>query len=257
MSGDFDTERGIGRPGDTARLVSIGGTRGTGAADATDDGAGLDDGTGGMELVSQFLAELRHFADEPAPPPSAELAAVFAGATSLTATALAPRRPDRGRRRRNALLAAAVSVAAVSVTGVAAANDTLPQPAQRVVSSWVNDLTPFHIDESHAHPSHAVVPPATKHRDPSTHPAPSSSAPEPEDSRSAQPGGEPGDSTSAPEGRESTDSHQEQRDGSTAPAGERSGDQHESGSTETRHRDESPSPTSDGEHHSESESSQR
>jgi hypothetical protein len=62
------------------------------------------------------------------------------------------------------VLAGAMTVAiAIPATGVAAANDSLPRPAERVVSRMVNDLTPFTIDPATdlptpSHSVHAPIP---------------------------------------------------------------------------------------------------
>jgi hypothetical protein len=103
------------------------------------------------EPVMQFLNELRALGDAPAPAPSGDLAAVFAGATPLGLAGASRHR--RSRRRRSVFAVAAVSAAAMTFTGVAAANDSLPQPAQQFVSTVVDDLTPFHIDPSRPGPA--------------------------------------------------------------------------------------------------------
>lgn len=111
--------------------------------------------------VTRFLAELHSLGEGPVPAPTPELQAMFDGASSAP-----PRRPRRPRAplvRRAALVAAA----AVIGTTTAAANHTLPQPAQRVVSDVVNTLTPFHINGGDGLPPRPApaVPPA--HRPPS------------------------------------------------------------------------------------------
>ncbi len=115
------------------------------------------------DLVTGFLAELRAFADGPAPEPSAELLAAFGGASPLSAR----RRQRAGRlgtgslgaRRLTAVAAAAVT--AVGLTGVAAARNELPGPAQRMVARVVEVLTPFDLDPAQRvapKPSRPVVP---------------------------------------------------------------------------------------------------
>jgi hypothetical protein len=80
--------------------------------------------------------DLRALGETEPPTPSAEVAALIAGAPRP-----ALRHPYRRAAARVALVAAAVLAGLV----VAAANHGLPQPAQRVVSNFVNDLTPFEI----------------------------------------------------------------------------------------------------------------
>lgn len=96
--------------------------------------------------VARFLVALRALGDEPAPAPAHAVAALIGG--------VAPVRAHLYRRLavRAALVAAAVLAALVG----AAANHSLPQPAQRVVSNVVNDLTPFDIG-----PGQPAGPPAT------------------------------------------------------------------------------------------------
>ena len=151
-------------------------------------------------LVIQFLTDLRTLGDGPAPLPSDELAALFSGASSMTAA-------RHGRsifaRHRVGLVIAAAAMSTAALTGVAAAHDRLPQPAQTVVARVVNDLTPFHVDPSHAH-----VPPATHPTQSPTESEPTESEPtesEPTESEPATPAQqpEPGDTqTSAETGGE-------------------------------------------------------
>ena len=155
-------------------------------------------------LVTQFLTDLRALGDGPAPPPSDELAALFSGASSITAA-------RQGRsvfaRHRVGLVIAAAAMSTAALTGVAAAHDRLPQPAQTVVARVVNDLTPFHVD-----PSHVPAPPATHPSGPAatpTHTEPSEPAEsEPAESQTGTPTQqtEPGDSqtTAAPGGEDAT-----------------------------------------------------
>jgi len=165
-------------------------------------------------LVTQFLTDLRALGDGPAPPPSDELAALFSGASSLTAA-------RHGRsvfaRHKVGLVIAAAAMSTAALTGVAAAHDRLPQPAQTVVARVVNDLTPFHVDPSHGH-----VPPATHPSGPAATPThtepsepaesePAGSAPgesEPSESEAATPAQqtEPGDgqASAAPGGEDAT-----------------------------------------------------
>lgn len=94
--------------------------------------------------LTQFVTELRAFGDGPVPDPTPELEALLGGSSVVS---LADWRVQRQRSRpHRAFVVATVAAAVVTGTGVAAANDTLPQPAQRFVSGVVNDFTPLHID---------------------------------------------------------------------------------------------------------------
>ena len=155
-------------------------------------------------LVTQFLTDLRALGDGPAPPPSDELAALFSGASSITAA-------RQGRsvfaRHRVGLVIAAAAMSTAALTGIAAAHDRLPQPAQTVVARVVNDLTPFHVDPSHVPPvTHPSGPAATPtHVEPSEPAESEPAGSEPAESQSATPTQqtEPGDTqTSAEPGGE-------------------------------------------------------
>jgi len=108
--------------------------------DEMTDGQGVRRGAGGTAAagddVTRFLTELRALGDGPTPKPSPQLAAVLAGATPLLSSR---------RALRMVLRSAAVAALVLGALVVAAANHSLPAPAQRVVSNVVNDLTPFHI----------------------------------------------------------------------------------------------------------------
>lgn len=93
--------------------------------------------------VTRFVAELRGFGRVPAPQPSDELAAVLAGAVPIEMARR--RRALRLPPRRSMFAVAAAGVAAVTLIGVAAANNRLPEPAQGFVVRVVNDWTPIHI----------------------------------------------------------------------------------------------------------------
>ena len=122
-----------------------------------------DDAAGAA--VARFVTEMRALGEGPAPVPSPELAAILGGARPRRL--LTHRRPARRAQRPRRVLAYATAAAVmVGAAGVAAANDTLPQPAQRVVSRVVNMLTPLHIDPSR--PATPVEPPR---------PAPTKTAP--------------------------------------------------------------------------------
>ena len=131
---------------------------------------GTSGGLGGAgDDVTRFLTELRALGDGPPPEPSAELAALLGGATPLL---------SRRALVRTALRTAAVAAILLGVLVVAAANHSLPAPAQRVVSNVVNVLTPFHIGRDHPQP--VIEPPrpgdkprpvVPSHRPTPTHPA--------------------------------------------------------------------------------------
>jgi hypothetical protein len=105
--------------------------------------------------VTRFLVEMSSLAEVDAPAPTAELEAILTG----LATGAARR---RALHRRLAVRAALVAAATVAGLIAAAANHTLPEPAQRVVSNVVNSVTPFHIDPGTGKPP-ATVPPARHH----------------------------------------------------------------------------------------------
>jgi hypothetical protein len=115
------------------------------------DGYGDD-----ADAVTRFLDELGSYGDAPPPEPSAELAAILDGRVALLDL-----RRGLLRRHRTGLAVAAAGVVLLSATGISAAKDRLPQPAQRYVSNVVNVLTPFHVDPSDAVPTpahHAPLP---------------------------------------------------------------------------------------------------
>jgi hypothetical protein len=133
-------------------------------------------GAGDQDEVARFLLELRALGEGEPPPPSPELAALIGGATLL--------RPRHRRAVRYALRSGIVAAAIVGALVVAAANHDLPQPAQRVVSDFVEVLTPFQIS-----PNQHVAP-----TPPPTH-APSKQGPVPGEDDSSSPGGEDGRAT--------------------------------------------------------------
>ena len=99
--------------------------------------------------TSQLVDELRSFAAEPVPRPSAELARILGGSPSASGdVSPAPgTRPNRRRQRPRVLrvpaVAAAVSVALVAVIVVAGSARLLPAPAQDLVAAIVRAITPF------------------------------------------------------------------------------------------------------------------
>lgn len=104
--------------------------------------------------VARFLVALRSLGDAPAPAPAPAVAALIGGAV-----------PIRSRAMRRAALRAGLGAAAVLAVLVgAAANHSLPQPAQRVVSNFVNDLTPFDIAPNQPPAAPTTPTPASPHR---------------------------------------------------------------------------------------------
>jgi hypothetical protein len=137
--------------------------------------------------IRRVLAGLQACVPASAPEPSVELLAALAavraaaagdssasdssasgssgsGSSGLVRLGDRPRRAARRPGYRRTVLAGALTVAvALPATGVAAANDRLPRPAERVVSRMVNDLTPFTIDPATdlptpTHPVRAPIP---------------------------------------------------------------------------------------------------
>lgn len=132
---------------------------------------------GEQDEVARFLVELRTLSSASAPPPSAEVAALIAGTR--------PVRRTRVYRRvvvRSGLIAAALLAALVG----AAANHSLPQPAQRVVTNFVNDLSPFDIAPNPAPVTHTPSPTHSPSPQPTRH------------HRSTRPAVEPGDDNTGP-----------------------------------------------------------
>ena len=127
---------------------------------------GAGDVLGAADEVTRFLTELRALGDGPPPTPSAELTALLGGATPLL---------SRRAVVRTVLRSAAIAAVLLGVLIVAAANHSLPAPAQRVVSNVVNDLTPFHIGNNQPQP--VIEPPRPSDKPTPTHrPTPSHSA---------------------------------------------------------------------------------
>jgi hypothetical protein len=103
--------------------------------------------------LTGVLVALRAEADRPVPAPSAALAELLANG--------APEEDELGRRRRVGRTVLGVIVAGgttLALSGVAAAHDALPGPAQDAVTSIVNDLTPFHIEPKKATPTPRPAP---------------------------------------------------------------------------------------------------
>ena len=113
--------------------------------------------SGETAAVTQFLSELRSLGETTAPLPTPELEAVFAAASSSR---------TRPHYARIAWRAALVAAAVIAGTVTAAANHSLPAPAQRVVSNVVNNVTPFHI--STTPPGRVGPAPSPRHDDSGT-----------------------------------------------------------------------------------------
>jgi hypothetical protein len=92
--------------------------------------------------VVDGLESLRGLVPEQAPVPSRELAALLARGVVTPMPAM-PR--QRAGRPRTAVVAAAVAATVALGTGVAAASNTLPEPAQRLLSNISDKYLPFHI----------------------------------------------------------------------------------------------------------------
>jgi hypothetical protein len=110
--------------------------------------------SGEQDDVARFLTELRALGEGPPPPRSSEVSALISGVQLL----------HRHRAYRVVVRTALVAAALVAGLVVAAAQDGLPQPAQRVVSNVVDNLTPFQIaPDRHGPPSAPPVTPAPTH----------------------------------------------------------------------------------------------
>jgi hypothetical protein len=114
---------------------------------------------GSDERLAATLAELRALGTGQAPAPSAALAALFGSNDGIDE--FSGRRRLRDRRGLVAGIAVAGASATLALSGVAAAHDALPGPAEGVISGIVNSVTPFHIDSDDpvpARPNDVVVP---------------------------------------------------------------------------------------------------
>ena len=114
----------------------------------------LEDSAGSMlraggpsvgDALDAILWEMHELGQSPAPQPSPELSA-------LLQKGLPDIRRRRARRRNVMVGAAVVGAMTVSLTGIAAANDSLPGRSQGVVAGVINGFTPFHVDDRHTHP---------------------------------------------------------------------------------------------------------
>jgi hypothetical protein len=179
-----------------------------------------DDRSDQVALASALYA-IRGLAAIEAPAPSAELAARFAAVPPLS---LAKARMSR----RSKLIAGTIiaGVSTVGLTGVAAANDQLPDGPQNVVSRVVDDLTPFTIDR--AHPTAPTGRPSPTDTSPSSLVEPSN---EPSDDTPSGPSGSDG---SAPGGSGSASQDGADRSDPAGPGPYSSGARNESDSPEPR-----------------------
>lgn len=173
MRDDEATAWGPGHPGDRAPSPDHRGIE--------DDGALTPEDLGDLE---GFFAGLHALGSMSAPEPSPLLAAMLGMPKTL--------RP----RRRFTRFAAAAVVAAMLLVIAGLAHRELPDPAARLVSTVVNQLTPFHIDPpdqrapSRQAPTRAT--PTTPVPSPRPHPTPVTTLPAPSDSS------EPGDGSDDP-----------------------------------------------------------
>lgn len=92
------------------------------------------------EELTAFLMSLESLVDATAPVPTPALALLLAGGAAGGAA-----NPLTVRRHQNALAAAALAVSAIVSTGVAAAANDLPVPAQRVVAEFSHRFLPFDL----------------------------------------------------------------------------------------------------------------
>ena len=90
-----------------------------------------------LAALGAFVAGVRNLSDTAVPPPSAELAALLGGATTVTPI-------GRGSRHRRAVIAALSLTVTGSFVGAAAA-EVLPPAVQRPVVAFVNTFTPIEL----------------------------------------------------------------------------------------------------------------
>jgi hypothetical protein len=103
------------------------------------------DGTRARSELAAVLLEMQELGRVPAPEPSPEL-------RSLLTKGLPNIRRKRARRRNVVVGATLVSAMTVGVTGIAAANDSLPGGSRGVVAGVINNLTPFHVHDRRSRP---------------------------------------------------------------------------------------------------------
>lgn len=169
----------------------------------------------GTAAVTLFLTELRDLGRGPAPEPSAELAALLGGATPISRATTGHRGAvGHLRHARRVALIAAAAAAVLILTGVGAAHHALPGPAERLVSTVVNTITPFHITDRPPHSLAPASPPPS-----ARHTAPSGS----DDQAPTEPG-HPTGSASGESGDESGSAGSSPSPSATGGSGDRSGD---------------------------------
>lgn len=105
------------------------------------------------EQVRHALTEIAMLAQTPAPPMSAELMRLVHGGL------------NRRSRRRRAAVAAAAGVFALGGTSVAAAQNTLPAPAQQAIAEFADDHLPVSVPHPEAAPTLAPVQQTTPQAD--------------------------------------------------------------------------------------------
>ncbi len=135
-----------------------------------------------------FLAVLeQHYVETSVPRPGPELAALLSGELAEPSVV----RPHRGRRRRVAA-AGATALSAVLATGIAAAANELPAPAQRWAVEFAERYLPFDLPE----PQRSSVDSGGREPDSETHLGDRDGDPQygskVDDSRSVQPPGPTG-----------------------------------------------------------------
>ncbi len=123
----------------------------------------------GDEPVGLLIDELRGVVADAAPAPSAALRQLLAGvapeqvaaevrmpgadqAAAILAALPAEEVARRYRVGRTVTAAVVAGATILGLTGVAAAHDVLPEPAETVLTAVVNKLTPFHIDPARVRP---------------------------------------------------------------------------------------------------------
>ena len=144
------------------------------------------------DLVDFLVALEKHYVETSVPRPGPELAALLSGGLAEPLAV----RPHPGRRRR-VVAAGATALSAVLATGIAAAANELPAPAQRWAVEFADRYLPFDLPE----PQRSSVDSGTRQPDSETHPGgrdeDSQSRSRVDDSRSVQPPGPTGQESSS------------------------------------------------------------
>lgn len=139
------------------------------------------------DLVDFLAALEQHYVETSVPRPGPELAALLSGALAEPSAV----RPHPGRRRRVAA-AGATALSAVLATGIAAAANELPAPAQRWAVEFADRYLPFDLPE----PQRSSVDSGGREPDSETHSGDRDGDPKSgskvDDSRSVQPPGPTG-----------------------------------------------------------------